>query len=464
MALIKCPECGKEISNNAKTCPNCGIKTKSRSLRIYIIFFTIIILCSLFFLILKKDSILDEKNDESAPHFNNVVDMIETTVNEEVNIEQWIKDNNITAEDDVSGIIDQIAVIGDKDIDYSTPGNYSFYLVVKDEAGNETKKEIIVNVVDYAVHSAYMNAINISVTEIEKNENGYIYEDITLTENEASYPVAGSIYRSLAIQLEGFYKLGEEYYGGWGNDIIPIIFGHEKKETWNSAEEEIYSVESFINRYNPIGEIFSQLEGLTCVQGEFDYENHNMKFTIQDLTKAAQELNVSEEMLGYILALLYETGTNIEFSGNVCQCSLQGKQAEPLTKNDFIYYENFDSKKTIWENLEDGASLSHYYYENNEEGEDGDETYGIYTYRGITLLNTVGAVKFTYGKGNEKDFSKEDNLLYKGLKAVNDSTVSILEKAKKYIVYNYENEGQLIFYFNENDKVIYEHYVKGIYF
>lgn len=24
MALIKCPECGKEISNQAKNCPNCG--------------------------------------------------------------------------------------------------------------------------------------------------------------------------------------------------------------------------------------------------------------------------------------------------------------------------------------------------------------------------------------------------------------------------------------------------------
>ena len=24
MALIKCPECGKEISDTAKQCPNCG--------------------------------------------------------------------------------------------------------------------------------------------------------------------------------------------------------------------------------------------------------------------------------------------------------------------------------------------------------------------------------------------------------------------------------------------------------
>ena len=25
MALIKCPECGKEISDSATSCPNCGI-------------------------------------------------------------------------------------------------------------------------------------------------------------------------------------------------------------------------------------------------------------------------------------------------------------------------------------------------------------------------------------------------------------------------------------------------------
>ena len=27
MALIKCEECGKEISEEARTCPNCGVKT-----------------------------------------------------------------------------------------------------------------------------------------------------------------------------------------------------------------------------------------------------------------------------------------------------------------------------------------------------------------------------------------------------------------------------------------------------
>lgn len=28
MALINCSECGKEISDKAKTCPNCGYKLK----------------------------------------------------------------------------------------------------------------------------------------------------------------------------------------------------------------------------------------------------------------------------------------------------------------------------------------------------------------------------------------------------------------------------------------------------
>jgi rRNA maturation endonuclease Nob1 len=31
MALIKCTECGKEISDKAKTCPSCGAPVKSVS-------------------------------------------------------------------------------------------------------------------------------------------------------------------------------------------------------------------------------------------------------------------------------------------------------------------------------------------------------------------------------------------------------------------------------------------------
>ena len=30
MALIKCPECGKDVSDTAETCPNCGFTTKRK--------------------------------------------------------------------------------------------------------------------------------------------------------------------------------------------------------------------------------------------------------------------------------------------------------------------------------------------------------------------------------------------------------------------------------------------------
>ena len=31
MALINCPECGKEVSDKAPTCPNCGVPIASKS-------------------------------------------------------------------------------------------------------------------------------------------------------------------------------------------------------------------------------------------------------------------------------------------------------------------------------------------------------------------------------------------------------------------------------------------------
>lgn len=48
MALIKCPECGKEYSENAKRCPNCGSPSEKTVGRQNIIWDVVI---ALFFLI-----------------------------------------------------------------------------------------------------------------------------------------------------------------------------------------------------------------------------------------------------------------------------------------------------------------------------------------------------------------------------------------------------------------------------
>ena len=49
MALIKCPECKKKISNTIKTCPNCGyeLKEEDRKVKKKKPILKIIILCIL---------------------------------------------------------------------------------------------------------------------------------------------------------------------------------------------------------------------------------------------------------------------------------------------------------------------------------------------------------------------------------------------------------------------------------
>lgn len=44
MALIKCPECNKEISNTAKKCPNCGYSLSTKSIKNILVPFSIILI------------------------------------------------------------------------------------------------------------------------------------------------------------------------------------------------------------------------------------------------------------------------------------------------------------------------------------------------------------------------------------------------------------------------------------
>lgn len=42
MAMIKCPECGQEISDKAKKCVHCGVRVKKRNTKKLVIIFSII--------------------------------------------------------------------------------------------------------------------------------------------------------------------------------------------------------------------------------------------------------------------------------------------------------------------------------------------------------------------------------------------------------------------------------------
>lgn len=63
MALIKCSECGKEISNKAKKCPYCGYDyNKSKIHKNSIIVIVIIIILTISFLIIFQSNITLQEN------------------------------------------------------------------------------------------------------------------------------------------------------------------------------------------------------------------------------------------------------------------------------------------------------------------------------------------------------------------------------------------------------------------
>lgn len=68
MALIKCKECGKEISENAVNCPNCGnvIKRKNKKVGAILILIASSIFI-IFSILLKIESLIPIKNSDETP-------------------------------------------------------------------------------------------------------------------------------------------------------------------------------------------------------------------------------------------------------------------------------------------------------------------------------------------------------------------------------------------------------------
>lgn len=73
MALIKCPECQKEVSDQAESCPNCGIKMPKKWYNKNIGCFSVIVLLGLLFFLIGEFSknntvsvVQDQKNASSS--------------------------------------------------------------------------------------------------------------------------------------------------------------------------------------------------------------------------------------------------------------------------------------------------------------------------------------------------------------------------------------------------------------
>lgn len=98
MALIKCPECNKEISNTAKRCPNCGYKLPNNKKNIkketkitLIIVILIIIFLGFTFIEIKDDPLYLYTNKEQRKEIRKEIENIQKGNNE---IKQLIEERN----------------------------------------------------------------------------------------------------------------------------------------------------------------------------------------------------------------------------------------------------------------------------------------------------------------------------------------------------------------------------------
>lgn len=109
MALIKCKECGKDISDTAKVCINCGAKTEktkktNKKIKLYsIISIIIILILSSIILIYNNNTIVKSKNK--------AISLLQKYKNDEIDTEKLV--------DELEQLSDDIRILADKEGDFS---------------------------------------------------------------------------------------------------------------------------------------------------------------------------------------------------------------------------------------------------------------------------------------------------------------------------------------------------------
>lgn len=191
----------------------------------------------------------------------------------------------------------------------------------------QTNEEVPVEGIS-AVESAYSKACSLTMDDLETKTSPltgttfYYYRGLAIQTEDVEWLTEswnteqslnqGALYRSVASYLEGF-----ESGINTGKDYAKLLCGIE----WSSRVDfDPYATNAaeFICSDNSFERVMKKLETVSCVSGDFDYEGGKYHFVISDLTDCADEMMISEEMLGYIFAWLEEYAPEISFDGNSC--------------------------------------------------------------------------------------------------------------------------------------------------
>lgn len=198
-------------------------------------------------------------------------------------------------------------------------------LIVYDAEYTQNIEEIQIEYGDnqLSTEGAYNIATSLTKYDLTEEDNYYLYNDIPLLKDDCEWINSswntegtvnqGAIYRKMAYLLEG---LKYNDYTDYAEYIIGYI--PQTKDDFTPYAE---NAKNFITINDSVQNIMKKFESLSVVNGEFDYEANtigNYNITISNLSKCAKEMQISEEMLGYIIAFLNEYTDDITFDNNTC--------------------------------------------------------------------------------------------------------------------------------------------------
>ena len=186
------------------------------------------------------------------------------------------------------------------------------------------------------VKEAYDKATNLTVNDLTKNSiGGYEYNGLSIVEtdrewianslNDKGTVEAGALYRSMATQLEGYTFAS---YNSWKGSVVPVLFGFDKPEMKDELNPYIDNVKDYIVLDKPFKKVMDKLASLSCIEGTLNIDTGEYDFRITDLTQASKEMKITEEGLGYILAMINEYGATVEFGDNSYKCKMVNSTAE----------------------------------------------------------------------------------------------------------------------------------------
>lgn len=175
---------------------------------------------------------------------------------------------------------------------------------------------------------AYEKACSLTINDLEKKTSSfsgtthYFYKGLIIqTEDEEWLTESwntekalnqGALYRTIASYLEGF-SMGLNT----GSDYSEIMSGVK----WTSKDDfkpYVANASEFICSDDSFVAVVKKLETLLCVSGDFDYDNKKYHIVVSDLSQCADEMMISEQMLGYIFAMMEEYAPVFEFNGKGC--------------------------------------------------------------------------------------------------------------------------------------------------